>query len=155
MMTATLAEPLSTEESAHGDAAQQQFHWFVLGLSIAVIVLSVALTTVDDRAVALPGLANFPLPEVCQSRRWLNWDCPGCGLTRSFIHFFHGRWEASLRMHRLGWLLAMFTVVQIPYRLYALSTPHGLPLGKIFPQTLGYLLLAALLANWLLKLAGL
>jgi hypothetical protein len=153
-MTAVLDEPPTTEASAHVDAAQRRFHLLVLGLSITVIVLSFVLTTVADKAVSLPGLSRFPLPEICQSRRMLNWDCPGCGLTRSFIHFFHGHWEASLQMHRLGWLLAIFTVLQIPYRLYALAAPDGLPLGKVFPQTLGYILLAALLTNWVLKLAG-
>jgi hypothetical protein len=152
-MSATVSEPLMLDDSSE-ISAQRRFHLIVLGLSLAVIALSAVLTTVDDRAVAVPGFTNLPLPEVCQSRRWLGWDCPGCGLTRSFIHFFHGRWEQSYAMHRLGWLLAVLTVLQIPYRLYALATSQALPLGKVFPQTLGYLLLAALLTNWALKLAG-
>lgn len=132
----------------------RQFHLAVLVLSVAVIVSALCLKTVDSRQVALPFLEHYPLPEICQSKRLLNLDCPGCGLTRSFIHFFHGRWESSFAMHRFGWLLAVLTALQVPYRLAALATPNGLPLGTIFPKAIGYGLLALLAVNWLLKLAG-
>ena len=132
----------------------RQQHRTVLALSLAVIGLSLALTTPDDRRVAVAGLSQFPLPDICQSRVWLKRDCPGCGLTRSFIHFFHGRFADSVRLHRLGWLLALLAVLQIPYRLVALNTPNGLPLGKVFPQAITFGLVALLSLNWLLKLAG-
>lgn len=129
-------------------------HGLVLGISAAIIGLAAVMTTVNNRQVALPWLQQFPLPEICQSRVWFKMDCPGCGLTRSFIHFFHGRWDDSLQMHRLGWLLASLTLLQIPYRLAALASPHGLPLGKVFPQAIGYGLLGLFAVNWLLKLLG-
>lgn len=132
----------------------RRHHLTVLGLAVGVIGLSVLLTTPDNQRVAVTGLSQFPLPELCQSRVWLRLDCPGCGLTRSFIHFFHGRWDASFQMHRFGWLLAVLTVLQVPYRLLAITVPGGLPLGKIFPWTLGLGMVALLTINWLLKLAG-
>lgn len=153
MSTTTLEPELLTVDAAEL-RSHRQFHLAVLGLSLGVIALSVSLNTVNARQVALPYLEHYPLPEICQSKRLLNLDCPGCGLTRSFIHFFHGRWEASLAMHRFGWLLAVLTIVQIPYRLAALATPNGQPLGIIFPKAIGYGLLALLAVNWLLKLAG-
>lgn len=153
-MSTTTLEPESLTADVAEMQSLRQFHWAVLGLSLAVIALAFCLNTVNDRQVALPWLEPYPLPEICQSKRLLNLDCPGCGLTRSFIHFFHGRWESSLHMHRFGWLLAILTVLQIPYRLAALATPNGLPLGTIFPKALGYGLLALLAVNWLLKLAG-
>jgi hypothetical protein len=141
------------DRSYRGSPALRQQHWVVLGLSMAVIALSVALTT-DDRRVAVAGLGQWPFPDICQSRVWLNLDCPGCGMTRSFIHFFHGRFADSLRLHRIGWLLALLTVLQIPYRLVALRSATGLPLGKAFPQALVLGAVVLLSANWLLKLAG-
>jgi hypothetical protein len=135
-------------------AAARRHHQTVLALALAVVGLSLILSTVDDRRIAFAGLTRFPLPDICQSRIWLRLDCPGCGLTRSFVHFFHGRWSESLRTHRLGWLLAVCTALQIPYRLVALQTPNGLPLGKTFPRAIGYGLAALLVVNWLLKLAG-
>ncbi len=134
--------------------AQRRYHRIILALSLMVIGLSATLSTVEDRGICLPGLPQFPFPEVCASRRWFQIDCPGCGMTRSFIHFFHGRWSESFRLHRLGWLLAIFTMLQIPYRLFALATPQGKPLGETFSKTVGGLLIAALFLNWLLKLAS-
>jgi hypothetical protein len=129
-------------------------HLALLGVSAGVIGLCMLLTPVDDRRIAVTGLSRFPLPELCQSRVWLGIDCPGCGLTRSLIHFFHGRWDASLQMHRFGWLLALLTLLQIPYRLAALMTSNAWPLGSTFPRAVGYGLAALLSVNWILKLAG-
>lgn len=153
-MSTTALEPEFFPQDSPAARSLRQYHQAVLALSLVVIVLAVCLNTVNTRQVALPGLAQYPLPEICQSKRLLNLDCPGCGLTRSFIHFFHGRLAASFAMHRFGWLLAGLTLLQIPYRLAALATPSGLPLGTIFPKSLGYGLLALLAVNWLLKLAG-
>lgn len=141
------------EDPAEFRALRHQ-HQIMLVLSGVIILLACLLTT-DNRDVALPGLAQFPLPEVCQSRRWLNLECPGCGLTRSFIHFFHGRWEQSLEMHRLGWLMALLTILQIPYRLVALKTPSLLPLGSVFPKAIGFGLIALLCLTWVFKACGL
>lgn len=135
-------------------AAARRHHQTVLALALAVVGLSLILSTVDDRRIAFAGLTRFPLPDICQSRIWLRLDCPGCGLTRSFVHFFHGRWNESLRMHRLGWLLALLTALQIPYRLIALNSSRGLTLGKTFSQAITFGLAALLVVNWLLKLAG-
>ncbi len=133
----------------------RRHHLVILTLSIAVVVLSSSLTTVNDnRQIAVPGFTQFPLPEVCQSRVWLKTDCPGCGLTRSFIHFFHGRFRESLALHRFGWLLALVVAAQIPYRLAALMSPRGLPLGTVFPQAVGIGLIVLFTGNWLVKLAG-
>ena len=134
-------------------ASLRKHHWQMLAGSLLVIALSCLLTT-ENRQVALVGLSRFPLPDLCLSRLAFHSDCPGCGLTRSFIHIFHGRWHEAWQMHRLGWLLALITVLHIPYRLLALRTPQGLPLGKVFPQALLWGTAALLCANWLAKLAG-
>lgn len=153
MMSAiSIEHALETSPALESQALRQQ-HLVVLCLSLGVIGLSLLMTT-NDRQVAVAGLSQFPLPDVCQSRIWLAMDCPGCGLTRSFIHFFHGRWDASFQMHRLGWLLALLTVLQVPYRLTALILPNGLPLGRVFPQAIGYGLIALFTLNWLAKLVG-
>jgi hypothetical protein len=153
-MSSAAAESIDEFLEPVEHASLRQQHLAVLGLSIGVIVLALSMMTINDRQVAFAGFSQFPLPDVCQSRIWLRMDCPGCGLTRSFIHFFHGRWSQSFQMHRFGWLLASLTVVQIPYRLAALTRANGLPLGKIFPQALGIGLVTLLAVNWLLKLGG-
>src|SRR5687767_3585342 len=90
-------------------------HWEMLGLSVFALVLSAILQVRADGRVTVPGLHDHPLPHACLSQRWLNVKCPGCGMTRSFIHLAHGRWHEAWSYHRLGWLLFAAATAQIPY----------------------------------------
>ncbi|MGH7199928.1 MAG: DUF2752 domain-containing protein [Planctomycetaceae bacterium] len=124
-------------------------HRFLFGLSIVAVALSLAMVVRSDGRVALRGLERYPLPETCGSRQWLGVECPGCGLTRSMIYLAQGRFVDSLRLHRLGWLMALAIVLQIPYRGYALWSRRPHPLGRRGPRLFGRLLFAALVLNWI------
>ena len=124
-------------------------------LAIALLTLVAALlleVRADDR-VALAGLPSHPLPETCGCRVALGIPCPGCGLTRSFVHLAHGRWVQSWHAHHLGWLLATTLLFQLPYRFAALRWPARQFLGQRFRGCFGPLLIALLIANWLIALA--
>lgn len=41
-------------------------------------------------------------------------DCPGCGLTRSFIHFAHGRFFEGMSLNPAGIAIFVFVAIQIP-----------------------------------------
>ncbi len=127
-------------------------HRDILLISTAVLVLALLLEVRADQRVFFRGHPEWPLPETCLSRSWLNFECPGCGLTRSFVHLAHGEWSESWRMHRIGWLLALTVAGQIPYRLVALCGGNPAPLGTAFPKFFGWTLLALLAVNWLMKL---
>ena len=88
----------------------------------------------DDHA-AFCFLPDWPIPSSCPSQAIFGVDCPGCGLTRSFIHLAHGDWQRAFSKHRVGWLLALAVVLQIPYRLAALLGRNRQPLGKRFPSS--------------------
>jgi hypothetical protein len=120
--------------------------------ALVVIVLAVALEVRPDQRVAFRFWPALALPESCPSRTYLHLECAGCGLTRSFIYLAHGDLAASWSVHRLGWLVALAVVLQIPYRALALKTGSDAPLGRSLPQILGWLLLVLLLVNWLMKL---
>jgi hypothetical protein len=141
------------DDSAAGGeiALAQRFrrHREVLFISAGVIVLAFLLEVHADERVAFGFLPGWPLPETCPSRQWLHVNCPGCGLTRSFVHLAHGDWRASWNINRVGILLALVVVLQIPYRLWALKTADGVPLGTSFPKFIGYLLVTLLFVNWL------
>ena len=129
--------------------AQRRHHIEALSLAVAVIVLSLALQVQGDR-VAFWFLPDHPLPQVCMSRAYLHVNCPGCGLTRSFVHLAHGQWESAYRSHHLGVLLAFFTVIQIPYRL--LSLRFGTILRPGEARWILSILALALIANWVMGL---
>lgn len=126
----------------------RDYHWTMLAISLGVIVLACVLQVRGDQRVQFHWLAGWTLPELCQSKALLGWDCPGCGLTRSFIHLAHGDLAASLQVHRLGWLLALFVLVQIPYRLWALCSTTGSPLGHRLPWIAMWTIVFLLIANW-------
>lgn len=123
----------------------------MLCVASAVVVLACLFEVHSDQRVALACLPGWPLPEMCLSRSAFGVSCPGCGLTRSFVYLAHGDWTASWTMHRLGWLLALAVVLQLPYRAWALCVKDKAPLGKAVPKFFGSLLIALLLVNWLMN----
>ncbi len=83
---------------------------------LAVIVLAAILETHGGREVFWPGTSQA-LPETCASRWRLGMDCPGCGLTRSFILLAHGDITGAWRLHSVGVLLFGYVLAQLPLSL--------------------------------------
>lgn len=142
--------------SASTDTLRQRFaatarrgHWWMLAITSGVVALSFLLQVRSDQRVAFRFLPDHPLPELCSSRNIFGVDCPGCGLTRSFIHLARGDWHASVAAHRLGWLIALAVLLQIPYRLFALRRDERWPSDSWLPMLLGYSLFVALAAEWI------
>lgn len=129
----------------------RDWHRQVLATSIAIIVLAMVLQVRSDQRVFFSGLAAVPVPETCGMQIMFGRPCPGCGLTRSFIHLAHGDWRSSLAIHRIGWLLALLVVCQIPYRLLALWRPE-LTVGPIWAWLGLAFFVVALSINWVYNL---
>lgn len=92
------------------------FHWAVLGMCMAVVVLAATLT-IQERTQVLIPFTTTPLPELCHFKRWSGIDCPGCGMTRAFISLARGRVVDAWRYNPAGFLLFPIVVFQIPYRI--------------------------------------
>lgn len=122
----------------------------MLGIALAAVGLSFALDILPDQRVALRGLPQYPLPPSCFSRTYFGVDCPGCGLTRSFILLAQGELWASVARHRLGWLLAVAVLLQIPYRIAKLCWPQAEVVPRHWPRAFSWLLLILLAANWVM-----
>lgn len=78
-----------------------------------ILLAACVLQVGERREVVLPWL-NLALPETCGLYSRFGIDCPGCGLTRSFIHIAHADPLAAWRLHPLSWLLFAFVAAQIP-----------------------------------------
>jgi hypothetical protein len=68
----------------------------------------------------------------------------------------HGDFRKSLEFHRLGPAMFAFVVLQIPYRIYALSI-HPNKVHKIVAKAhliAAVVLVAATLVSWLIYLGG-
>lgn len=129
--------------------SQRKRHREMLWIASIVLVLSFLLR-VEGTRVAFSIWPSHPIPELCGLRAWTGYSCPGCGLTRSFIHLAHGRLAESYRCHRLGWVLALFVLLQFPYRIRCLTR------GQFFSarQTLwiSRALIASLILNWIVQI---
>lgn len=96
--------------------------WFG-GISF-LLAASALLSVGDDREVILP-FVNLPLPETCSTQSRLGIDCPGCGLTRSFIHIVHGDIAAAWQLNWVSIFVFGYVVAQLP-----LSIAHWIRAGQ-------------------------
>jgi hypothetical protein len=143
------------EFSAENDTSSRfRRHREMLAIACAAGILAFALQELPGGRVSFRALTRIPLPQTCFSRSWLGLKCPGCGLTRSIIHLAEGDWEASWRNHRLGSLMAVVIVFQVPYRLIALRRPDWPMLPGRWLVVFGYLLVALLIGNWLVDVVA-
>ena len=103
-----------TDEPAAPQRRNFEYHAIFLALSTVVLILAATMAT--DGSSVTPPLISRPLPELCNSRRFLGIDCPGCGMTRCFISLAHGDVRAAWEYNAGGILLFGLFVAQIPYR---------------------------------------
>ena len=128
-------------------------HWWLLGISTAVILLSFLMRSNDEKRVYLP-LLKQPLPEICYAKRILNLDCPGCGMTRCFINLSHGHVAKAWHFNPAGFLVYGLIAFQIPFqslqlwRIYHNRRPWRIPNWEI----VFYVLAAMMIVTWGVKL---
>lgn len=124
-------------------------HWIVLAAACLAVAASFVLRVQPDGdRVALANAPEAKLPPLCFARAVAGIDCPGCGLTRSWVSLAQGDFWLSFRYHRLGWLLFALALAQIPYRLHAIYRPARSRALLVFAGWVGRVLLVLLLANW-------
>ncbi len=127
---------------------RRERHWTMLLLSIFILGAAFALSlrgAKGEEAVAWQGVQ---LPILCASRAWFGLECPGCGLTRSFVALAAGDLSQSLRYHRVGWLVWLAVVLQLPYRVYSLWELQTSIVQRRWTTWFGNFLIATLLSNW-------
>lgn len=137
------------------------FHWrshvtlhlIFLALSVAVIGASFVFSIQGKTDVRVPGI-SFPMPETCTSRRLWGIDCPGCGLTRSFVSISCGKINDALGFNPAGPLVYVFVLVQIPWHLFQLLR-IGLgkhPIESVWLYVPIFVCSGAILFQWLFRL---
>jgi hypothetical protein len=95
-------------------------HWLILTLSTCVIAASFFFRVQDEQGVVMPWV-NQPFPGICTFRRIVGINCPGCGMTRSFISIAHGQWARAWDFNPVGFLFFPVVAFQIPYRILQLT----------------------------------
>ena len=67
------------------------------------VTLAAVMQVGDNRRVYFPG-TSAPLPELCMLYSRFGVDCPGCGLTRTFIYMAHGQPGQRLAYEPCGYI---------------------------------------------------
>ena len=119
-----------------------------------MIVLSLLMTVEGPATVRLPGLP-MAMPESCMSRRAWGIDCPGCGLTRSFISMSHGQFKNAFSFNVAGPLVYLFVLIQIPWHAYQLFRLRNIrrPIETLWLYVPLFGMSVVVLAQWLWRLA--
>ncbi len=136
--------------------ADPLYHWVVLSMCTAVLGLAALLSVRHGRQVLIPVLGT-PLPELCMTKRWTGYGCPGCGMTRCFISLAHGDVRAALHYNPAGLLLFAILAFQIPFRSAQLwRLRRGLPELRIglWSQIVFAVLGVLMIGQWVLRFFG-
>ena len=118
-----------------------------------MFLFAVLLTNGAERQVVVPWL-DWPLPESCMTRLQFGIDCPGCGLTRSFIHLAHGEFSEAWRLNWGSIPVFLLVIFQIPVALFHYYGKNESTKRKLSGVNLGFFLFAAglLVCRWFVLL---
>lgn len=95
-------------------------HLVFLGIAGAMIIASFVFSLEGENGVRIPGIP-IRMPETCTAKRVWGVDCPGCGLTRSFVSMSGGEIWKAFGFNPAGPLVYLFVLVQIPWHLFQLA----------------------------------
>jgi hypothetical protein len=129
-------------------SASNHYTYIVILFFLIVLPFFTSLDTDQSGETSLK-LLKMPLPGMCLSRRIFGVNCPGCGLTRSFVSLTHGDWRLAFHFHRLGPVLYFYFILLILFHAFGLwkrNQPLPKTLLKVHHIT-AIIIIAALLLN--------
>lgn len=146
--TSTPASDLSSGPGASKKPFySRRSHKYSLAISAFVILLSVLLPLPTGGKLVVFGIESPPL---CVFQAKFGIDCPGCGLTRSFVSMGHVEFAKAWAFNRVGPLFFLVFFFQIPYRLLALRDPKLQLTDRRWDLTLP-IIAALMLINWVVN----
>lgn len=85
---------------------------------LIVCATVIALSFLLHPAVDAVSLGSWKIPVLCASKRIFDLDCPGCGLTRSFVFFAHLDPVHAWQANKGGIPLFFVVLSQVPWRAW-------------------------------------
>lgn len=123
---------------------------YVLSLCVLILALPQYFSINQQGEVELH---NVVLPQTCAFKYFFGIDCPGCGLTRSFIMLFRLDFVQSWHYNSVGIFIFLYVLLQIPARTYLLFSPDRKhDRFNVLIDNCNKVILFVLTANWIIKL---
>jgi hypothetical protein len=113
------SETIVVEAPRRASLLDYLFHGILFAGCFVVLVLAIVFRVDGPDKVIVP-IVNQPLPPSCTMKTLTGYDCPGCGLTRSFVSLAHGNLLRSFSFNVAGPLLFSMMAFQLVYRPWQL-----------------------------------
>ncbi|NLD47964.1 MAG: DUF2752 domain-containing protein [Clostridiaceae bacterium] len=129
--------------------------YFILIL-LFIIVSSFFLQVKNDSGY-IPLGRGIQIPETCFFKLVTGYNCPSCGLTRSFISISHLDFVNAFRYNAAGLLAYLLCVLQIILRtmkMFSISIPKQRALRLAIKVNIA-LVVVMILVNWCLYFSNL
>jgi hypothetical protein len=123
-------------------------HHLFQAILFASILLAAWFSSVQSSHISIFG---HTIPSLCMFKNITTLDCPGCGITRSFVFAVHGYWHESYIMHFWGIPLAAFLVFQVGYRFWRASGRSPIQFNPAFTRWFRIFVVLSILVQWLGK----
>jgi hypothetical protein len=125
-------------------------HWLILFVCLALVITAFVLP--PDQIIAKRLGLRWHYYRILDNVFGLR--CASCTLARSFSACAQGQLSRAFDYDRLGPLIFLYLILQIPYRLWSLAkAPKRLPRSAIrFQAIYTVLIMALIIADWLLVL---
>lgn len=92
----------------------------VAGLAIGILGATVLFASLRGQ-----GINALPSRSLCWSVRLLGQECPGCGLTRSFLALASGQWADAFALNPSGPPLFAYLAMLLLTNLLVVSWPQA------------------------------
>lgn len=135
--------------------ASRSTHLTYVGIYVTLLLLPIILSV--DAAGERVRFGSLALPPSCVTKRVFDTNCPGCGLTRSFVAIGNGEIRKAARFHRIGPALYVFMILQLVHHGACSRRTPGTKLPAPWALSnfsLGIGIIAALILNWLFLLTS-
>ena len=123
-------------------------HHLFYAIFFATVLIAAWLGSVNTGHIQIFG---YTIPSLCMFKNITTLDCPGCGITRSFVYAVHGMWYQSYMMHLWGIPLAGFLVSQIPYRIWRAAGGSPMKFNPTFTRWFRIFVIVSIALPWLVK----
>ncbi len=124
---------LNDSASQHKTTPFLAYVWVFVVTSIFLVALILKPVADTQAELAVAG-TSIVLPGLCQFKRMFGRDCPGCGMTRSFMYIARFQPTKAWAIQPVGTLLAFFLAASIPHRIWQIVQLHR---GRIIRSTIG------------------